>query len=576
MAERITVFAEGQSKGILLTSQDHIATGGEGSVYAKGGLAYKVYLDPAVAIRAGMEKKIQALAAIKHPGIAAPSAALRDKNGQFIGIALPMAKGETMCKLFTNTWRDANQFGPAETAKVVDAMREITSVAHQHRALLVDGNEMNWLVSGTSPVAIDVDSWQLPGFPGTAIMPSIRDYAHKGFTEGTDWFAWAIVTFQLWTGIHPFKGTHPDFNRAALEARMRAMASVFDSRVRLPGAVRPVADIPATLRSWYERTFSTAERTTPPSAFASAIGQQTAPALRMRQTIAGTLKIERLGSAGSKVAAAFNGLVIARDGKKLVLWDAVTRNHVPEVTEAELTAVLARTAAIVRVGAQRVVVSLEPGIALSGRVLGGTAFPALPTTAQSMWQSGNRFFALAPESANGLVELDAFEMGSRIILAVKHQWPVSVRSTQFLRGAFVQDCLGTPFVGVLEDAGVVQGAAPVLKGYGIGEGFSVGRNFVWLTALRKSDGETVRLTLAFQVDKWVLQAEEVVSDLGIDAAGTTSGVAVLSLGDDLLVAKGANSKVLSNSGLSSGMRLFSLGAGIAAFEDGEVVKVSMS
>jgi hypothetical protein len=576
MAERITVIPEG-GQPVLLTPAEHLATGGEGAVYLKNDTVYKVYLDPSKAIAAGMERKVAALAAIRHAGIASPTGLLRDKHGAFLGLTLPRAKGEALCKLFTNTWRDANQFGLLETGKVVDAMRDITDAAHAGGALMVDANEMNWLVAGTQPTAIDVDSWQLPGFPATAIMPSIRDYATKGFSEGTDWFAWAVVTFQLWTGIHPYKGTHPDFARGALEERMRSRASVFDSRVRLPGAARPLTDIPPRLRDWYERTFATGERTAPPASSATAVTHQTAPKLRVRQTLSGALRMERLGHAGEKVLAAFNGFVIVRSQGQLVLWDTTARAAVPGASQEELAAVLKREAAVLRTASARVVVQLVAASSLLAvRSLDSGDLATLPSRASRLWQSGNRVFALVEGVANGLHELDVAELGTRLVLTVSRQWAASVLSTQFLRGVFVQDCMGAPFVGVLDGAGLLQGPAAELRDYRIAEGFAIDRHNVWLTGIRIRDGETVRVALAYKADRFVVEEVLVVSAIDIDAAATSAGVGVLREGDDLIVAKGPARKRLEKAGLSDAARLFSLGAGIGSFEDGEIVRVSLS
>lgn len=575
MADRITVIPEGGAP-VLLTHADHLATGGEGAVYLKNDTVFKVYLEPAKAIAAGMERKVAALASIRHQGIAAPSGILRDKHGAFLGLMLPRAKGESLCKLFTNTWRDANQFGLLETGKVVDALRDITDVAHAHGALMVDANEMNWLVAGTQPTAIDVDSWQLPGFPATAIMPSIRDYSTKSFSEGTDWFAWAVVTFQLWTGIHPYKGTHPDYARGALEERMRAQASVFDSRVRLPGAARAITDIPPRLRDWYEHIFATGDRSAPPTSNASAVTHQTAPKLRVRQTLSGALRMERLGHAGEKVLAAFNGFVIARHHGQLVLWDTTARAQVASVTQEELAAVLKREAAVLRTQTARVVVSVVAASnLLAVRSLETGDLASLPSRATRLWQSGNRVFALVEGVANGMHELDAGEMGGRLVLTIMRQWAASVLSTQFLRGVFVQDCLGAPFLGVLDGAGLLQGPATELRDYRIAEGFAIDRHNVWLTGIRIRDGETVRLALAYKADRFVVEEVVVVSAIDIDGAATSAGVGVLREGEDLIVAKGSARKRLEKSGLSDSARLFSLGGGIGSFEDGEIVKISL-
>lgn len=576
MADRVTVYPDTGSS-LVLTPADHLATGGEGVVYLKGDTVYKVYLDSAKAMAAGLDRKVAALAPFRKPGIAAPTGILRDKQGRFIGLSLPRAKGDALCRYFTNTWRDSVGFGLDETRKATEAMRAIVGIAHAGGALLVDANEMNWLLDGDRPTVIDVDSWQLPGFPATAIMPSVRDHSQKGFSEGSDWFAWAVVTFQLWTGVHPFKGTHPVFGRGALEERMKAHASVFDAGVRLPPAARPIGDIPPALRDWYARTFGSSERSAPPANLSSVVATQTAPKLRAQQTMHGTLKLERLGRAGSRVYAAFNGFLVAKEASRLQLWDCTSRSLATGVSDDELQALLNRHAAVVRAGATRVLITLDEaqGV-LAARDLASNATSTLPTRASALWQSGNRVFARVEGISNGLQELDVTPMGATPLLAIRHQWPINVLSSTFHRGIVIQDCLGTPFLATLEGAGLRQGPAPQLVGYRVVEGVAIDGSNIVLTARRRIDGETVRLTLAWRVNQYEVQSEVETTVLDIDAATAPSGVGLIRDGEDLLVVKGETRRRLENVNLPSTLRLFGLANGLGAWEDGEVLKLSMT
>lgn len=576
MAERILVYRD-NGKTVTLTPADHLATGGEGAVYLQNDTVFKVYLEPVKARAAGMEQKIAALAAIRHPGIAAPTGALRNKHGELVGLTFNRAKGEALCRCFTNSWRDSHQFGDVEAAKVVEAMRNITETAHAHRALMVDANEMNWLVAGVSPTAIDVDSWQLPGFPATAIMPSIRDYNATRFSEETDWFAWAVVTFQLWTGIHPYKGTHPDFGRAALQERMQARASIFDPRVKLPAAARSVQDIPLNLRQWYEGIFSTADRSAPPSLLSSSVAAQRTPRMRVMQSPTGSLKQERLGLAGEKAVRALNGFVVARQSQQLVLWDALARARVPHAVEEELKALLQGTAVLLRTPQNRLIVSLLPASGeLVARDLDSGDLTTLASRATRLWQSGNRAFALVENAANGLHELDVRQLAGKLLLTVRQQWPLSTLSTSFFRHCFVQDCLGAFFVGVVDRTGVLQASAPDLKHYRVVDALAVDKDNVWLVAIRRSSGELVRLCLSHAVDRFVVTAEDVMYLPTLEGAVAPNGVGLLVFGDDVLIVKGAQRKRLADVALPDEMRLFSLPDGIGGVLDGEVVKLSFS
>jgi hypothetical protein len=561
---------------VVLTQNQYLSTGGEGAVYRKDQQVYKLYLEPAKAVRAGIPEKARKLSAFQHAGIAAPQDTLWTKQGEFAGLVLPFASGEALCKLFTNTWRQAHQFDDAKTAQLTRAMRDVTVYAHQHQALMVDANEMNWVVQGTNPVAIDVDSWQLPGFAATAIMPSIRDWSAKSFDEGTDWFAWAVVTFQLWAGIHPYKGTHPDFGRADLEGRMRAMASVFDSRVRLPAAARPLKDIPAALRTWYEQTFTSPLRSAPPTSFDAVTPTQIAPRLRVVQSSSAQLRIEKLGQPGSKILAAFDGFVLAQSGDKLSLWDALAQSEVAGPSQEQLQGVVQRKAVALRNASSRVFVHLQEG-AIVATDLNDAQQARLELGAQRLWSANRRLFALVEELNDGLIELEVLRTGSRLQLVATRRWPVSVLSTQFFRGGFVQDCLGTPVLGVASADGELQlAAAPGLRAYKPVDGFFLDPFNVWLVALRRSDGESVRLRLELQGTRYEVREEQLCDELDLNAAASLSGVGVLREGEDLLVLKAKVSKRVVDVGLPSSLRLFSLGQGIGAFVDGQVLKLSLS
>lgn len=576
MFDQLTVVPDGQ-RAVALTSADHVATGGEGAVYAKGDTVYKIYLSPDKATTSGMERKLILLSAIRHPGIVAPSGALRDKSGKFLGIYMPRSSGEPMCKLFTNTWRDLHKIGTRETAALTESMRAVVLAAHSHQAVLVDANEMNWLVSkNTEAHIIDVDSWQIGGYPGTAIMASIRDFSQNGFSEATDWFAWAIVSFQLWTGIHPYKGTHPDFGKGSMEARMRARASVFDPKVRLPAAARAPSQIPTRLRDWYERALQGDERGCPPSPMASAIGAQTAPRLKVVQSHSGKVRQERIDSLGGRIRGVFAGIAVFELQSGLCAYDVARKQLVNDMTHVEeLTALIEGKATLVRLDAGLVFAQLDPG-AIEMRVVDAAAMRAsMPTRATRLWATESRLFALVENVPNGLIEIEASILGNKLVAGTRTAWPVAALSTRLFDGVFVQDCMGMPFAGVLENRGLCQGRAPALKGYKIVAGFGRDAANIWLAGIRLSDGERVQLRLAGGPNGFVVEEESIVDDTGINGAMTSGGIGVVCQDDALAVYKGQSRKTVAQPGLAGSLTLFQLGAGMGGYDDTELVKVSV-
>jgi hypothetical protein len=83
------------------------------------------------------------------------------------------------------------------------------------------------------------------------MMASIRDWHTPKVGIETDRFALAVVTFQVYTGIHPYRGTLDGYKRTEMERRMKEKKSVFTTGVRLNQAVRDFSCIPSPLLAWY-------------------------------------------------------------------------------------------------------------------------------------------------------------------------------------------------------------------------------------------------------------------------------------------------------------------------------------
>lgn len=260
------VHIRGKQGKIRLTQNDFLTKGGEASIFIRQGIVFKIYHDPSKMIK---EAKIQELDALKISSIIRPLDIIINSKNMPIGFTMTEIKNTiALCKLFTNDFWNRNNINFDVINVIVDSIKSGISFIHEHDGyLIVDGNEFNYIISEnfSSPFFIDVDSYQTPSFPATAIMPSIRDYHSKTFTKLTDWFSFGIVAFQLFTGIHPFKGRHPDFKRNDLEGRMLANASVFDKNISLPSAVRDIkTSIPKNYRNWFLEVFQNGERSIPP------------------------------------------------------------------------------------------------------------------------------------------------------------------------------------------------------------------------------------------------------------------------------------------------------------------------
>ncbi len=250
---------------LSLTQNDFITKGGEGEIYGKGSVIFKIYLDPKKMIPLA---KIKELTEIREKNVLNPKDIILSQKNNPIGFTMDWIKDTSpLCKLFTNAFRNKNNITPDIINELIENMRDTIFKIHEKQCLIVDGNEFNYLVDPTFkiPYFIDVDSYQTKSFPATAIMPSIVDYHTKQFNKLSDWFSFAIVTCQLFIGIHPFKGSHPNYKKRDLEKRMRENVSIFNKETNLPPSVRDFGLIPNNWHDWFIRLFEKGERELPPT-----------------------------------------------------------------------------------------------------------------------------------------------------------------------------------------------------------------------------------------------------------------------------------------------------------------------
>jgi DNA-binding helix-hairpin-helix protein with protein kinase domain len=195
---------KGKGHIIDLNNKNFLAQGGEGSVYVIGKTAYKIYNDPKKMLPLG---KIRELSVLTDKNIIKPDEVLTVKN-QEVGYTMRFVDDTyALCQLFTKAFRQRNNLQHDTMFKLIQSLQNLVKHIHEKKILVVDLNEMNFLASTDFKdiYAIDVDSYQTPTYKATAIMESIRDRHTKNFNEGSDWFSFAILAFQMFIGIHPYK-----------------------------------------------------------------------------------------------------------------------------------------------------------------------------------------------------------------------------------------------------------------------------------------------------------------------------------------------------------------------------------
>jgi hypothetical protein len=256
----VTIKGKGH---VSLNKADFLASGGEGQIFRKGAVAYKVYSDQSKMLS---PDKIRELSVLTLPNIIRPQDIILDGHHRPIGYTMPFVKDAyALCQMFPRAFRDRMGLKPPVVLDLVRKLQEIVEHCHSRGILVVDLNEMNFMVDdGFDQVyAIDCDSYQTPSFPATAIMENIRDRHAKKFDAGTDWFSFGIVSFQMFIGIHPYRGKHPKLK--TLDERMEQNVSVLNDAVSIPAVCYPFSNIPKPWLEWYKAVFEKGQRLAPPS-----------------------------------------------------------------------------------------------------------------------------------------------------------------------------------------------------------------------------------------------------------------------------------------------------------------------
>ncbi|MBP4081622.1 serine/threonine-protein kinase [Aeromonas sp. MrichA-1] len=262
------VYVSGNNKAVVLEQKDFVFSGGEGKVFVKGDIAYKIYHDSSKVIEQG---RIEELSKISSPFVIKPESMLLDDNNRPIGYSMRALHNTLpLSRLFTTEFRTANNISDQDVYTLLQQMRDTLSSLHKQGILIVDGNEMNYLVSSDfkSVYWIDVDSYQTASYPAKAYSEStldpLVDVKKKNFSSDSDWFAFGIIATQLLVGIHPFKGTYKgsshSFKRGDVVSRMAKAVSIFHADVSVNNAVRDFSVIPQGYKQWLTAMFEEKKR----------------------------------------------------------------------------------------------------------------------------------------------------------------------------------------------------------------------------------------------------------------------------------------------------------------------------
>lgn len=424
---KVIVAGKGQ---VNLNKSDFLASGGEGQIYIKHGLAYKIYADPYhKMIPTG---KMQELGALTHPSILKPEHVVANTKNKPIGFTMRFVKDAVaLCQMFTKSFKNRMGVTPQMTLELVQKLQELVVYAHAKDILIVDLNEMNFLLpqSLDNVLAIDVDSWQTKSFPATAIMENIRDRQVKGnhFTKGSDWFSFAVVAFNMFIGVHPYKGKHPDIK--AWQDRMDQNISVFHPKVNLPKVCLPLDVIPDAYLHWFKAVLADGQRVAPPQDLQAVID------------IAMTIK-KVTGSNTFNISEVLRAPDVITDVIIGPIRAALTQNKGVFINNKE-SPNIPGTAKIICLPVRHTVVAayVENGKLKLTNATSRSIIP-LDVDATSIMKYDGRFYV---KSGDKILEVKFTEVGNNVIASIKMVAQVLEFGSKMFDGVMIQNLLGAKY-----------------------------------------------------------------------------------------------------------------------------------
>ncbi len=553
-------FIKGKNKPIELTNADFLAQGGEGKIYVKHDTVYKI-CEPGKMIPEG---KFTELSVLSDPHIIKPEHILVDSKNIDVGYSMKYLKDTyTLCQLFTKAFRLRNNIKPEAILDLVKQMQGTINHIHSHKILVVDMNEFNFLVDDKfkDVYCIDVNSYQTPHYPAMAIMDSIRDRHNSKFTEGTDWFSFGIITFQLFIGIHPYRGKHPTYTD--LDSRMMNNISVFNKEVGYPAAAcQPFTVIPDAYLQWYKAIFDQGKRVPPPSDLTNVVHIAIVPTVKV---VGGkSLSIDKLQefphpiigyyySSGREVfVTSKNVFVDKRDypnphGKISV---GFTKTNIP------------------------IAAWLDNGAVKLKDVISDQDIPFVGSGSKIMDFNGRIYV----QNGMNIIEIQFTEMKNKILASSHIVANVLEQSTKFFSGVIVQNLFDAYYVSIFpESKRCQQVALRELDGLRVIDAKYEGKILMVVAVDKK--GHYNRFTFAFKDDFKTYEVSEKknVTYTGLNFTVLDNGLCVHIDEDENIEIfnKLSNAKVVTDDVISNDMLLYHRGATVLFTKENALYSVGM-
>lgn len=238
-----------------------IARGGEGAIYEiDSHTVAKIYhdgIDPLNQAKFDFLKKLDKKLFI------APQELLFDSKSKVLGFTMEYLDNTyyPMSNLFTKSFCASHNVDKRVKLKAIENLIKALDYAHKMKVIIGDLNCFNIMVNNAGDIKlIDTDSYQVPGFHHSGrLLDDIRDYFYQGrIDENSDFYALSILSFNLLSFTHPFKGIHKQYMKLVDRIIHKIPVFVNDPELTIPKCYEPIND--PNLMGQFKRFYLNGER----------------------------------------------------------------------------------------------------------------------------------------------------------------------------------------------------------------------------------------------------------------------------------------------------------------------------
>lgn len=236
-----------------IESLNKLAEGGEASIYEYDS-KHVIKLYNTKVDLAQKERKVKYFISIKAklpPNVIGCPEDIVTVNGRFVGYVMKKLIGaEDLHMLTKPKYLASAHLSNKDVVQIMTNFGKNMGQLHSQGILIGDVSDFNFQISGKSNYFIDVDSWGVEGKfqpdAYTEMFTCPDSYAPNGrirFSEENENYNFAVLSFNMITGLHPFGGIYlPDKKITAME-RMKQKISVL-------GAHQKDIKVPKIIKSW--------------------------------------------------------------------------------------------------------------------------------------------------------------------------------------------------------------------------------------------------------------------------------------------------------------------------------------